>query len=95
VDEALVPLAARHRLVVVVEDNGRAGGIGSAVQQRLADAGVPTPVRGFGIPQAFLDHGRRAEVLERIGLTAQDVSRQVVEAVARLDARLEGAELNP
>jgi 1-deoxy-D-xylulose-5-phosphate synthase len=95
VDEALAPLAARHRLVVVVEDNGRAGGIGSAVQQRLADAGVPTPVRGFGIPQAFLDHGRRAEVLERIGLTAQDVSRQVVEAVARLDARLEGAELNP
>ncbi len=94
VDRALVPLAARHRLVVVVEDNGRAGGIATAVQQSLSDAGVLTPVRGFGIPQEFLDHARRPEVLERIGLTAQDVSRQVVEAVARIDARLEGVDLN-
>src|SRR4051812_21464192 len=45
VDGALVPLAARHRLVVVVEDNGRAGGIATAVQQSLSDAGVLTPVR--------------------------------------------------
>jgi 1-deoxy-D-xylulose-5-phosphate synthase len=89
VDDALVPLAARHRLVVVVEDNGRAGGVGSAVQQRLADEGVPTPLRGFGVPQRFLDQASRAQVLERIGLTAQEVSRQVVEAMAKLDARLE------
>ena len=40
VDEALVPLAARHRLVVTVEDNGRVGGVGSAVAQALRDAGV-------------------------------------------------------
>jgi 1-deoxy-D-xylulose-5-phosphate synthase len=93
VDRALAPLAARSRLVVVVEDNGRAGGVGSAVQQHLTDSDVRTPVRGFGIPQEFLDHGRRGEVLERVGLTAQEISRQVVEAVARLDARLEGVDL--
>jgi 1-deoxy-D-xylulose-5-phosphate synthase len=94
VDAALVPLAARHRLVVVVEDNGRVGGVASAVRHRLADAGVQTAVRGFGLPQSFLAHGRRPEVLERVGLTAQDVSREIVEAVAGLDARLEGADLN-
>jgi 1-deoxy-D-xylulose-5-phosphate synthase len=94
VDDALVPLAARHRLVVVVEDNGRTGGVGTAVQQRLSDSGVLTPLRGFGVPQRFLDHARRAEVLERVGLTAQEVSREVVEAVARLDARLEHVELD-
>jgi 1-deoxy-D-xylulose-5-phosphate synthase len=93
VDRALAPLAARSRLVVVVEDNGRAGGVGSAVQQHLTDSDVRTPVRGFGIPQEFLAHGRRGEVLERVGLTAQEISRQVVEAVARLDARLEGVDL--
>jgi 1-deoxy-D-xylulose-5-phosphate synthase len=92
VDPALTPLAARHRLVVVVEDNGRAGGVGSAVEQHLGDAGVHTPVRGFGIPQAFLDHGRRAEVLERVGLTAQEVSRQVIETVARLDSAMQGVD---
>jgi 1-deoxy-D-xylulose-5-phosphate synthase len=93
VDAALPPLAARHRLVVVVEDNGRAGGIATAVQQHLSDDGVLTPLRGFGIPQEFLDHARRVQVLERVGLTAQEVSRQVVEAVARIDARLEGVDL--
>jgi 1-deoxy-D-xylulose-5-phosphate synthase len=93
VDATLVPLAARHRLVAVVEDSGRAGGIGTAVEQRLADAGVHTPVRGFGIPQAFLDHGRRTDVLEQVGLTAQEVSRQVVESVARIDDGLEGVDL--
>ncbi|MGZ4613505.1 MAG: transketolase C-terminal domain-containing protein, partial [Kineosporiaceae bacterium] len=94
VDDALVPLAARHRLVAVVEDNGRACGVGGAVQQCLADAGVHTPVRGFGIPQRFLEQGVRAEVLDDVGLSAQEVSRQVVESVARLDARLEGVDLN-
>jgi 1-deoxy-D-xylulose-5-phosphate synthase len=89
VDGALVPLAARHRLVVVVEDNGRAGGVGTAVHQRLADEGVATPLRGFGVPQRFLDHASRGQVLEQIGLTAQDVSRQVVELIAGIDARLE------
>ena len=93
VDAALPPLAARHRLVVVVEDNGRAGGVATAVEQRLGDDGVRVPVRGFGIPQAFLDHGRRAEVLERVGLSAQDVSRQVIEVMARLDAGLARVDL--
>jgi len=93
VDAALVPLAARHRLVAVVEDSGRAGGVGTALQQRLADAEANTPVRGFGIPQRFLAQGGRAEVLDDVGLSAQEVSRRVVEAVARLDARLEGVEL--
>ena len=57
VDAALPALAAEHRLVVTVEDNGRAGGVGSMLAQALRDAGVPTPVRDFGIPPQFLDHG--------------------------------------
>jgi len=92
VDGTLAGLAGLHRLVVVVEDNGRAGGVGTAVQQRLGDLGVQTPVRGFGIPQRFLDHGQRRLVLEDVGLTAQEVSRQVVEAVARTEAQFEGVD---
>ncbi|MEU5839146.1 1-deoxy-D-xylulose-5-phosphate synthase [Streptomyces diacarni] len=87
VDEALPPLAERHRVVVTVEDNSRAGGVGSAVAQALRDAGVDVPLRDFGIPEKFLDHGSRKEIMAEIGLTAPDVARQVTGLVAKLDGR--------
>ncbi|MFF9767602.1 1-deoxy-D-xylulose-5-phosphate synthase [Streptomyces sp. NPDC053086] len=85
VDEAMAPLADRHRVVVTVEDNSRVGGVGSAIAQALRDAGVDVPLRDFGIPPRFLDHASRAEVLTEIGLTAPDIARQVTGLVARLD----------
>jgi 1-deoxy-D-xylulose-5-phosphate synthase len=85
VDPALVTLAAQHRLVVTVEDSGRVGGVGSVVAQALTDAGVPTPARMFGLPQRFLPQGSRSEVLAAAGLTAQEVSRAVVELMAGAD----------
>ncbi|UQX03585.1 1-deoxy-D-xylulose-5-phosphate synthase [Streptomyces sp. RerS4] len=89
VDEALAPLADRHRVVVTVEDNGRTGGVGSAVSQALRDAGVDVPLRDFGIPQRFLDHALRKEIMAEIGLTAPDIARQVTGLVAKLDGRYE------
>ncbi|MFC7218378.1 1-deoxy-D-xylulose-5-phosphate synthase [Streptomyces polyrhachis] len=85
VDEQLPPLAARHRVVVTVEDNSRSGGVGSAVSQALRDAGVDLPLRDFGIPERFLDHASRKEVLAEIGLTAPDIARQITGLVARID----------
>ena len=85
IPEALVELARGHRLVVSVEDNSRAGGVGAAVAATLRDADLDVPFRDFGVPRRFLDHAKRASVLAQIGLTAQDVSRAIVEHVARLD----------
>jgi 1-deoxy-D-xylulose-5-phosphate synthase len=82
-DEALALAAAAHKLVVVVEDNGRVGGVGDAVARLLRDADVDVPVRTYGIPQRFLDHAKRAKILSDIGLTGQDLARQITEAVAR------------
>ncbi|GAA1895055.1 1-deoxy-D-xylulose-5-phosphate synthase [Streptomyces durmitorensis] len=89
VDEALAPLAEQHRVVVTVEDNSRAGGVGSAVAQALRDAGVDVPLRDFGIPPRFLDHASRKEIMAEIGLTAPDIARQVTGLVAKLDGRFE------
>jgi 1-deoxy-D-xylulose-5-phosphate synthase len=89
VDEELPPLAEQHRVVVTVEDNGRSGGVGSAVAQSLRDANVDVPLRDFGIPERFLDHGSRADVMAEIGLTAPDIARQVTGLVAKLDGRYE------
>ncbi len=85
VPEAVVDLAREHRLVVTVEDNSRTGGIGSAVASALRDADVDVPVRDFGVEKRFLHHASIASTLSQLGLTAQDVSRAVVETVARLD----------
>ena len=92
VSPELVELARSYRLVVSVEDNGRSGGAGSLLAQALRDADVDVPVRDMGIPQRFLDHATRAQVLTEIGLTPQEVARRVVETVARLDGR-DGGEL--
>ena len=85
VPEAIVSMAGEHRCVVTVEDNVRAGGVGSAVAQALRDARVDVPLRDFGIPARFLDHAKRAEILTEIGLTAQDIARDVLEMVSFLD----------
>ncbi len=83
VDEAVVDAARRHRLVAVVEDNGRVGGYGDAVSRLLRDRDVDVPVKTFGLPQEFLTHGDRGEVLAEAGLTPQHLARQITEAVAR------------
>ncbi|MFD7450756.1 1-deoxy-D-xylulose-5-phosphate synthase [Kitasatospora sp. NPDC059827] len=76
VDPALARLAAAHRLVVTVEDGGRTGGVGSAVAQALRDADVDVPVRVLGLPQEFLGHAARGEILEETGLTGTGVAAQ-------------------
>jgi 1-deoxy-D-xylulose-5-phosphate synthase len=83
VDEAVVAEARGHRLVAVVEDNGRAGGFGDAVARLLRDHDVDTPVKTYGLEQEFLTHGTRDEILETAGLTPQHLARRITEAVAR------------
>jgi 1-deoxy-D-xylulose-5-phosphate synthase len=41
------------------------------------------PVKTFGLPQEFLPHGTRDEVLDEAGLTPQHLARRITEAVAR------------
>ncbi|MCB0911553.1 MAG: 1-deoxy-D-xylulose-5-phosphate synthase [Propionibacteriaceae bacterium] len=78
----LLGLVARHELVVTVEDNGVAGGLGATLAQAARAAGIDTRLREFGIPQEFLGQASRGELLERIGLSAQRIARVVTELVA-------------
>ncbi|PYI38357.1 1-deoxy-D-xylulose-5-phosphate synthase [Arthrobacter psychrolactophilus] len=81
VPRSIVQLASQHRIVIVVEDGVRAGGVGSRIRQELRAAGIDTALNEVGLPVEFLAHGSRAQVLERVGLTAQRVAQDVVEQV--------------
>jgi len=85
VPDAVVDLARDFRLVVTVEDSGVHGGIGSAVSSALRRHDVDVPTRDLGVPQRFLDHASRSEIHAELGLTAQDVARQITGWVAGLD----------
>ncbi|WP_091216917.1 1-deoxy-D-xylulose-5-phosphate synthase [Geodermatophilus siccatus] len=87
----LVALASGFRLVVTVEDGGRAGGVGTTLTQALQDRGVDVPLRSLGLPQAFLEHGSVGQVLADAGLTEQDVARRIAEWTAVLAERSEGS----
>jgi 1-deoxy-D-xylulose-5-phosphate synthase len=74
--------AAKARLVVVIEDGIRAGGVGAALSQALRDANVDVPLRNFGTPLAFLDHAKRGSILTDLGLTGQAITRSITEWMA-------------
>ncbi|GAB3491083.1 1-deoxy-D-xylulose-5-phosphate synthase [Nocardiopsis coralliicola] len=91
-DPALAPEAARHKVVAVVEDSGRVGGVGDTVARTLRDAGLDLPVRTFGIEQEFLDHASRDAILERLGLTPRLLAAELIGTVARHTERSEDGE---
>jgi 1-deoxy-D-xylulose-5-phosphate synthase len=84
VNPALIDLARQHRLVVSIEDNGETGGCGAVLLQTLNAAGVHTPFRLHAIPQRFLDHAKRARILEQVGLTPQAIALGIVEDMTAL-----------
>jgi len=72
-------LAERHELIVTIEDHAQMGGFGSAVLECLDDA--PARVLRVGIPDRFIDHGKREILLEEAGLTAPQIAARAVRAV--------------
>ena len=82
----IASMAAGHKLVVTLEDNGAHGGVGSAVSGALRRAEIDVPCRDAALPQEFFDHASRGEVLAAVGLTEQNIARQITGWVAALGA---------
>ncbi len=81
VPRSIIGLAARHRIVVCVEDGVRAGGVGSRIRQEMRAAGVDTALNEVGLPTEFLAHGTRGEVMARVGLTAAQIANDTLAQV--------------
>ncbi len=81
VASSVVDMSRDHRIVVSIEDGTRVGGIGTRIRQDLRRAGVDTAVDEVGLPDGFLDHGSRDEILTQAGLTAQEIARNLTAQV--------------
>ncbi len=64
---SLVDLSREHRLVITIEDGVRVGGVGTRLRQDLRAAGVDTGVNELGLPDAFIDHASRSQILADVG----------------------------
>jgi len=77
-DEALiVELAKTHDAFVTLEDNAIAGGVGSAVAECLAAHGISLPILHIGLPDVYLEHGSREEVLTMAGLDLPSIRNAI------------------
>ncbi|MBX7453357.1 1-deoxy-D-xylulose-5-phosphate synthase [Mycolicibacterium sp. 3033] len=94
VPEVLAALAAQHKLVVTLEDNGVHGGVGSAVSTALRRAEIDVPCRDAALPQQFFAHASRGEVLAEVGLTDRNLARQITGWVAALGAGVAEKEVS-
>ncbi|GAA3960528.1 1-deoxy-D-xylulose-5-phosphate synthase [Gordonia caeni] len=74
---SIVESAGRHRLVVTLEDGGVHGGVGAAVHEALSAALVDVPVRQLGVPQQFVTHSSRDELLADFGLTTAELVKTI------------------
>ena len=81
VAQSVVDLARDHRLVVTIEDSVRVGGVGTRIRQELRAQEIDTGLHEVGIPAEFLEHAEREEILERLGLTAKAIARDVTAQV--------------
>ena len=73
-DESLVAdVARRYRRIITIEDGVRAGGVGSAVLELLADRGIATPVRRLGLPDTFVEHGPVGDLHALCGIDTDSI----------------------
>ena len=78
VDADLITAAAAYRLVITIEDSGAHGGYGDSFARAARTAGVRTPLHSVALPQRFLAHGSRADILATHTLDADGIANTIV-----------------
>lgn len=76
--QSLLSMAQRYKRVVVIEDGIKHAGVASTVSELFRENGLETPIHSIGVPLEFIEHSKRTEILEDLGITVQNVTRQLV-----------------
>jgi 1-deoxy-D-xylulose-5-phosphate synthase len=75
---ALLSMAQRYSRIVVLEDGIKHAGVASSISELLRENNINMPLHSIGVPLEFIEHSKRAEILEDLGITVQNVTRQLV-----------------
>lgn len=77
--ELLFSVFSTHRFAVTLEENTVRGGLGSAISEWLHEH-IPMhiPVLHLGIPDEFITHGRRDELLQTVGLISTSCLQSIL-----------------
>ena len=90
--ELILDLAHENDLLVTLEDNVKMGGAGSGVNEVLAAHHQLVPVLNLGLPDHFIEHGTREELMTQIGLDGPGILRSIQKRLRakEFDASSEG-----
>jgi 1-deoxy-D-xylulose-5-phosphate synthase len=88
--KSLLTMAQRYKSVVVVEDGIRHGGIASTISEMFRDAEINVPIHSIGVPLEFIEHSKRGEIMSDLGITAQNITHQLVSWSSSLKDQLNG-----
>ncbi len=80
-EELLLNLSQTHKCFITVEDNTFTGGAGSAVGEFFLNNKIEVFVKNLGLPDKFLEHGSRDEVLAEAGLSEEGIEKSILEFV--------------
>lgn len=84
--ETLLRALEAATFVITVEEGCLMGGFGSALVEAAVDAGISTShLRRLGVPDRFVEHGERNELLSDLGLSADKIAETAREMAARFD----------
>ena len=78
IPESLITMARRYKSVVVLEDGIKHAGIASSISEAFREAGLNVAIHSIGIPLEFIEHSKRSEILDDLGINAQKISRDIV-----------------
>lgn len=77
-EELLQELSADHRLIVVLSENCRSGGLGEAVEDTVFRRRLPCEVLNLEPKDAFFPQGKPAELRKKIGLDAESIAEAIL-----------------
>ena len=90
-EQMILGLLAQHELLVTLEDNAIMGGAGSAVNEFLQQQAILISVLNLGLPDSYIDHGKRETLLSECGLDAQGIQTAISQRQQLLQANQRSA----